>query len=62
MSRQNVAVRSTSFSQIDDLTREISELAGFLNAKFIVDDGKVQALKSSVPSGGKEKPTSVSHR
>ena len=46
MARQDIATESTSFSQIDDLTKEISELAGMVNARLIIDDDKVRGLKS----------------
>ena len=46
MARQNTTINSTSFSQIDDLTKEISELAGMVNARLVIDDDKVQGLKS----------------
>jgi hypothetical protein len=46
MSRQNTTLSSTSFSQIDDLTREIAELAPLVNARFVVNEDKVQGIKS----------------
>jgi hypothetical protein len=46
MPRKDIPNDCSSFSQIDDLTREISELAGMVNARFVVDDDKINGLKS----------------
>jgi hypothetical protein len=44
--RKDIATECSSFSHIDDLTKEITELAGLVNARFIVDDEKIRGLKS----------------
>jgi hypothetical protein len=48
------ARKSSPFSQVDDLTREISELASAVNARFVIDENKLQDLRA--PSVEKEVP------
>jgi hypothetical protein len=45
------ATSSSPFSNVDELAREISELAGSVNARFVIDQGKVKSLKASVAQG-----------
>jgi hypothetical protein len=47
MARQQAVVRPVAFSQLDELTREISKLAVVVNARFVVDATKLKELKSS---------------
>ena len=46
MKSKDIATEYSSFSHIDDLTKEITELAGLVNARFIRDDEKIRRLKS----------------
>lgn len=50
MARQQGVARSASesFSQVDDLAREIGELARMVDARFVIDPVKIDALKSRV--------------
>jgi hypothetical protein len=47
MARQQSVVRKAAFSQIDELTRELAKLALVVNARFVVDAGKLKELKAS---------------
>jgi hypothetical protein len=47
MARRSATINASSFSQVDDLVKEITELARLVNARLVVDDDKVQELKSS---------------
>jgi hypothetical protein len=48
MARQQGLARSASesFSQVDDLAREIVGLARMVDARFVIDQAKIDALKS----------------
>jgi hypothetical protein len=47
MARQQIVARKVAFSQLDELTREISKLAIVVNARFVVDNDKLKELKDS---------------
>jgi hypothetical protein len=47
MARQQAIVRPVAFSQLDELTREMSKLAVVVNARFVVDSTKLKELKPS---------------
>jgi hypothetical protein len=46
MARQT-SVRITAFGQLEELTRELSELAPVVNARFIADDNKLREIKKN---------------
>ncbi len=46
MAWRNATINGSPFSQVDDLVKEITELASLVNARLVVDDDKVQGLKS----------------
>jgi len=47
MARQHSLVRRTAFGQLDELTRELTKMAQVVNARFVVDTGRLKELKSS---------------
>jgi hypothetical protein len=47
MARQQAVVRKAAFSQLDELTRELTKLAFVVNARFVVDANKLKELKAS---------------
>lgn len=47
MARQQAVVRKAAFSQINELTRELTKLAFVVNARFVVDATKLKELKTS---------------